>query len=324
MSDEEVRKQVKGGEVVEIPLDERLRAISVEEFLQKEFPPREQLLAPWLPAQGIVMVYAARGVGKTHFALSAAYAVAIGGHFLGWKAPKARRVLFVDGEMPAVSMQERLAGIMTVADEGPPKDFLRLITPDLQELPIPDLSEEDGQAALDRILGGAELVVLDNVSSLFRSGVENDAESWAPVQAWALGLRRRGVSTLFVHHAGKGGQQRGTSSREDVLDTVIALKRPNDYVATEGARFEVHFEKARGLQGDEMQTIEAQMETRNGAVIWTTKDLNNRLTEQVAVCLQGGLSVRKAATELGISKSTVSRHKKKAEADGLFPKDQQP
>ena len=245
MSDDEVRKQVKGGEVVEIPLDDRLRAISIEKFLRMEFPPREQLLAPWLPAQGIVMVYAERGVGKTYFALSVAYAVASGGRYLHWEAPKARRVLFVDGEMPAVSMQERLAGIMAAADKGPPKDFLRLVTPDLQELPVPDLSEEGGQAALDRILGDADLVILDNVSSLFRSGVENDAESWAPVQAWTLALRRRGISSLFVHHAGKGGKQRGTSRREDVLDTVIALKRPTDYVATDGARFEVHFEKAR-------------------------------------------------------------------------------
>ena len=54
-------------------------------------------------------------------------------------------------------------------------------------------------------------------------------------------LRRRGVSVLIVHHAGKGGEQRGTSRREDVLDTSISLRRPSDYLPTEGARFEVHY-----------------------------------------------------------------------------------
>ena len=39
-----------------------------------------------------------------------------------------------------------------------------------------------------------------------------------------------------MHHAGKGGAQRGTSRREDVLDTVIALRQPQDYQSGEGAR----------------------------------------------------------------------------------------
>ena len=34
-------------------------------------------------------------------------------------------------------------------------------------------------------------------------------------QEWLLRLRRRGVSVLIVHHAGKGGEQRGKSRRED-------------------------------------------------------------------------------------------------------------
>ena len=66
------------------------------------------------------------------------------------------------------------------------------------------------------------------------------------------------------------------------------------------------------------------METRDGAVIWTTKDLNGRLTEQVAACLGEGSTVRAVAKELGVGKSTVSRHKRKAEAEGLIPKDEQP
>jgi putative DNA primase/helicase len=37
---------------------------------------------------------------------------------------------------------------------------------------------------------------------------------------------------LIVHHTGKGGEQRGTSRREDVLDTSISLRRPADYAPT--------------------------------------------------------------------------------------------
>ena len=42
---------------------------------------------------------------------------------------------------------------------------------------------------------------------------------FAPMQQWLLRLRRRGVSVLVVHHAGKNGDQRGISKREDLLDT---------------------------------------------------------------------------------------------------------
>ena len=318
MSDEEIRERVDQGRVVKIPTDERLRVISVEDFLAVQIPPREFLLPPWLPSQGVVMVYSERGVGKTHFALGIAYAVACAGRFLHWEAPKARRVLYIDGEMPAVAMQERLAGIVAASEKVAPTDFLRLITPDLQETGIPDLSDPGGQAAVDRHLDGVEFLVLDNISTLFRGGVENEAESWTPVQEWVLKLRQRRVSTMFVHHAGKGGQQRGTSRREDILDTTIRLKRPADYQAADGARFEIHFDKARGLCGEDARPVEARMETRDGKAFWTTKDMDERLTERVAECLNSGQSSREAAQELGVTKSTISRHKKKAAGLGLL------
>ena len=45
---------------------------------------------------------------------------------------------------------------------------------------------------------------------------ESDADGWTTMQQWLLRLRRRGVSVLVVHHAGKNGEQRGISNREDV------------------------------------------------------------------------------------------------------------
>jgi hypothetical protein len=63
-----------------------------------------------------------------------------------------------------------------------------------------------------------------------------------------------------VHHAGANGRQRGTSRREDALDTVIALRRPEDYSPEQGARFEVHFEKLRNrVEGDGALPFEAKL-----------------------------------------------------------------
>jgi len=76
-----------------------------------------------------------------------------------------------------------------------------------------------------------------------------------------LTLRRRGIAVLLVHHAGKGGDQRGTSKREDLLDVVIRLSRPTDYDPKQGARFEMTFTKARNLHGTDAEGLEVTLPT---------------------------------------------------------------
>jgi replicative DNA helicase len=156
----------------------RLQACGIDEFLALEIPAREMVLAPFLPAQGLVMLYSKRGLGKTYLALGIALAVASGGTFLHWKASKPRKVLFVDGELPASTLQQRIRSIEAGIPQSEPKlpapDYLRIITPDMQSQPMPDLATPEGQMLVERELSGAELLVLDNLSALCRSGKENE------------------------------------------------------------------------------------------------------------------------------------------------------
>lgn len=292
------------------PTRPAIRAVTAEALLGMEFPPREMVLAPWLPTKGLAMLYGRRGLGKTHVALGIAYAVASGGKFLGWSALKPRRVVLIDGEMPASTLKTRLAEIADRADHEPPPDYISVIAADLQDRTI-NLAEPDDQNALAPFLEGAELVIVDNVSTLASCGRENEAESWLPIQEWALRQRREGRSVLFVHHAGKGGAQRGTSRREDVLDTVIALREPQDYDPTEGARFEVYYEKARGFHGDDAKPFEAAL----GIGGWTLRDLADADMARVTALKGDGLSIRDIGEELGLSKSKVQRLLQRAEAE---------
>jgi len=291
--------------------------VSIADFLSMEFPPRDQLLAPWLPSQGLTMVFAYRGVGKTHFALGVAYAVSSGGSFLGWQAPGAAGVLYIDGEMPGPVMQERLSAIITSNDKEPAAPFI-LLTPDLQPEGMPRLDSDEGQAAIEGIItDDIKLIVVDNISTL--SGAkENEADGWTPIQEWALRQRSKGRSVLFVHHSGKGGQQRGTSRREDVLDTVIALRRPVDYKPDQGAVFEIHFEKARGIYGDDVQSIEATLSTDDqGRRSWLTRTVEAGNFDRIVQMTNDGMKQGEIAAELNLHKSNVSRHLKKAKAEGL-------
>jgi hypothetical protein len=126
----------------------------------------------------------------------------------------------------------------------------------------------------------------------------------------------------MMHHSGKTGAQRGTSKREDLLDTVIHLKHPADYDPSQGARFELHFEKARGFFGQDAAPLEVQYATQGGMpgapALWTWKDLTQAMTEQVAALLKQGLSQGAIAKELNIGKATVNRHAQKAKESGLW------
>jgi putative DNA primase/helicase len=177
-----------------------------------------------------------------------------------------------------------------------PNDGFRVLAADHTERGI-NLSSIEGQRALEPHLDGVDLLILDNLSTLLASGSEGASDGWLPMQNWILRLRRKGVAVLIVHHAGVNGRQRGTSRREDALDTVIALRRPLDYSPQEGARFEVHLEKARALVGDGAAPFEAVLEpftTEGGksAIRWLARDLKPSVFEQAAALFQEGRSVR--------------------------------
>ena len=134
------------------------------------------------------------------------------------------------------------------------------------------------------------------------------------MQAWLLDLRRRGITVLLIHHAGKSGDQRGTSAKEDIMDTVISLRRPREYAMAEGARFEVHLTKARGILGDDAKPFEANLITEGNALHWQVREIEDVELEELKRLLGEGYSIRDCAEEMGKSKGAIQRLKKRLEA----------
>ena len=294
--------------------------VGLDGLMAANFPKREALLGPWLLSQSLSMIYAPRGVGKTHVALGIGYALAAGGEFLGWQAPKAVRVAYLDGEMPGADLRERVRRIGEAASHRPVEGFLRFMTPDLQPRGVmPNLFTPGGQEAIVEAISDSQVIIVDNISALVRGGKENEGDSWQPVAEWALRMRSSGRSVVFIHHAGKGGQQRGTSKREDLLDTVIALRRPADYTPDQGARFEIHFEKARALYGEDVAPLEASLTSAaDGRQAWALKAVSDANEAQMIELARLGLSTREIGAELGVTHSTVVRRLKEAEEDGRY------
>lgn len=283
-------------------------ALKLGDFLSKKLPDREFIIQPCLPRQGLVMIFAKRGVGKTYFALFLACKIANGLNLFNdkWRIGRKWKVLYIDGEMAANAMQERLK---TFANDSCDNDNLSIITRDLQVDGImPNLATEEGQQAIEHHVKEADVVIVDNLSTLVSCGKENEAASWDPVANWALRQRSCGKSIIFIHHAGKDNNQRGTSKKEDILDTVINLKHPSNYNSKEGARFEIHFEKSRGFAGEDAKPFEVKLHLNDNQASWEVFELEGLEEKRVVeLASAGGLSQRDIAHETGLSLSKVNR-----------------
>ena len=113
---------------------------------------------------------------------------------------------------------------------------------------------------------------------------------------------------------------KGTSKKEDVLDTVINLKHPKDYSPRDGARFEIHFEKARGFDGDAAKPFEVSLNTKDEKLEWSFKEVDDRDFEVAIDLHSDGMSMTDIAKEIGVNKSTVSRWIVKARNEGRINK----
>jgi AAA domain len=220
--------------------------VSATELSVMNVPAREMIVDPFIPTSSINLLFAARGIGKTWVALSLAAALASGHDFLGFEVRKPRGVLYVDGEMPLAALKERVCAIG--ADRL--DNFFILPSESLFRTSGPlNIHSKKDQARVDAMLNQIEvqLVIFDNLSSL-RSGIdENDNSSLDVFLQWLLALRHKGYAILLIHHAGKGGDQRGASRLEDFLDTTIKLTAvQKDEAQVAGACFDWTFTKTRG------------------------------------------------------------------------------
>jgi len=306
-------------ELERLCIETRLKVLTLAELFTYEFPPKKPMMAPWLHSQDLVLVYAARGVGKTQFLVGLSLALITGADFLGWKSHGHRGVLYVDGEMPGTSLTRRVRKLAQGMG-GDAQTELEIITPDAQNYGIRPLSTRDGQLdLLEVIRPDHDVIILDNLACLV-GGNESDPAEWDMMQTFLLKLRQMGHAVIMAHHAGKGGNQRGTSHREDVLDTVIQLRHPGDYEADQGCRFSTRFEKARNLEAGRNPEVEAHLRPPEDGegLVFTFTSLENARYDQMVQMYNDGMKQADIASELGLNQSSVSRRLRAAKAAGLL------
>ncbi len=196
-------------------------------WLDRDIPDPDFLLGELLSTTSRLFLIAPTGLGKTNFALAIATATSTGtAGFLHWRIPKARRVLYVDGEMSDRLMKKR--AVDAVRRNGGHGQLFILSREDFPAMP--PLDTPAGQKFIDRIIdviGGVDLVVFDNIQALLTpAGEDFGVASWEKTLPWVRELTRRKIGQIWIHHTGYDESHGyGTKTREWQMDTVAIMDR---------------------------------------------------------------------------------------------------
>jgi ABC-type iron transport system FetAB ATPase subunit len=272
---------------------------SAEMLAQIDIPPRKPIFATWFREGDLGYIFGPRGLGKTWLAMHYAELCAAA----GWG------VLYVDGEM-ALDDIRKMDAALSKSPTGK-KFYLHHEVLFQRAGIVLNLTDPAAQKALlEKCLqDGIKVLILDNLSCLFTGMKENDANAWEQVLPWLLELRRKGIAVVFIAHAGRNGQMRGTSRREDAAFWIIELSEvKNPTEVQTGARFVTRFVKNRNATEKECPPMEWMFDLPAGETRATVTSKALSIMDDFRQCIEIGLTgATEIAEELGISTGQVSK-----------------
>lgn len=281
-----------------------------------EIPEREIMLSPFFRAGDYGIIFAPRGVGKSWLSLMIAKAltegIKLGSH---WEAPTNKKTLYLDAEMNLFDLQKRCQQLSIQNEEFKLLSHEIVFTESDDQLSL-NLADPTQQDALKEhcLAEEIDILIIDNLSTAFKGLNENESDSWEQVSPWLLELRRHGIAVILVCHAGRNGNIRGTSRREDMAHWILSLEE-SDTGQEEGHEFKTRFTKQRNCTDSDVPALAWTMKENNGEIqiSTTTIDLKNQMIDLI----NGGMSSAKdLGEELGKSRSCISKWAKKASDEG--------
>ena len=229
--------------------------LTAKALQEMEIPKRVRMLGDWLCQGDIGYIFAPRGVGKTWLAMSLPMAISQGQALGEWQAGERRaRVLYVDGEMPLELTQYRCRGLGLAEGDISYLHHERLFNEGGVSL---NIARAEHREAVTQLLvdQGFECLILDNLSSLASGVDENKGNEYEPIGQWLLELRRRGITSVVIHHAGRNGFMRGHTKKEDICSWILEL-RDAKTEGDSGAKFISHFAKPSRNTGQPLADLQ--------------------------------------------------------------------
>ena len=212
------------------------------QFIERIYPPIIYYLYPLSSTEQLVQLFGLPGEGKTLFAVEMGWCESQGLDFMDFKFNKEIKipppVLYVEGEMSAAQLQERICKIIdrdkdkiydlnnfeiAVLREQPNENFTKLIHEEGRKKV--ELSAE----ALFKRRGVKPIIYIDNIRMLMGMFDEKDSTPWIPFIGWLGQMRARGYTVKFLHHSTNTGEKAsGSGLKEANLNLNVQLSLPKD------------------------------------------------------------------------------------------------
>jgi hypothetical protein len=320
------------------------------DMINTDYPNPKFLLDPIVREKTVVQISGDYGAGKTQFGIKLAICFSSGLDFLEWKnKTEPRPVLYVEGELPAVdirdriiSMTENLDDINNINENKQPKfkaENLFLLTLDDLELGgfeygferLAVTNNEDG-AAKGRILventcdeikkrtGKYPILFLDNISAL-TSIDENKAQDWSSLVQWFMKLKTKGIVIIYFHHLGKStGTASGSNMALRLVDTHLVLRKlpPKSNFEMKGKNVQcsIEFDKCRNFGGTAAKPF---ILTCSNEGEWKKYPMLDQKDFLIIGYLNEGKSVKQMCEDdERLKESTVGRRILKLEKEGII------
>jgi hypothetical protein len=238
----------------------------VSAWRKRELPPRDYLLNGVLSTTGRWLISGDTGVGKTLLALELGFAAAAGADFLNWNGLRPACVMYIDGEMPAETMKERIEAAAAIY--GTEVKLYAYNRDDLGTDAMPPLNKPEGQRWLWREIEAVkpDAIIFDSMMCLL-VGPLSEEETWAPCLPLIRQLSASRIAQVWLNHTGHDATRSfGSKTKEWEFDSVILLsKQPTDDTAVL-----LQFTKARLRMPKTAGLFKPQLirRTENG---WTTE-----------------------------------------------------
>lgn len=167
---------------------------------------------------------------------------------------------------------------------------------------------------------GAELIVLDNFSTLATIEDENAASSFNAPIAFLLKLKQAGSACLLVHHSGKSGNSyRGSSKIATTFEVIMGLessKDPLKNLNTDKTAFRLNWNKFRGKKSQSTGTsMDITLEYLGAEESsWTAQTASEQQIEIMLTLFKSGecSTQTEVAAAMGVTKGYISQLKAKA------------
>ena len=251
-----------------------------------EYPKVEYLMNPIINTRSFNQTYGWYESGKTVFGLALAMSMCSGHEFLGWTCDKKIPTAYLESELPGDTIKKIRNTIKlgwldknltfdhsnhfclnqdNLIESGFKYGFSALA---VAKVHGKDAAKDYGRRGreyienwlnkIEKKTGQKPFYFLDNMTKLSTID-ENKAQDWNPFLNWGTDLKHKGFSGMFVHHANKGNDKKGSSGSSTIgrlLDTSIQLtKLDQDYrfdiPGQKSLQSSIEFDKSRGFGGSE-------------------------------------------------------------------------